>query len=89
MDRDEMRRRMAQHPRAVSFNEARRVLEAWGWQLDRVRGSHHRFSRDGSHLTIPLRRPHILPVYVQQVLAVTVTIEQPEEGEESGDDAHA
>ena len=29
-----MRRRMAQHPNAVSFAEARRVLEAFGWTLN-------------------------------------------------------
>lgn len=62
---------MAEHPRTVTFVEARRVLEAYGWTLDRIHGSHHRFSRAGAHLTVPLRRPCILPVYVRQILAAT------------------
>jgi predicted RNA binding protein YcfA (HicA-like mRNA interferase family) len=66
-----MRRRMAQHPNAVRFDEARRVLEAFDWRLDHVRGSHHVFARGGARLTIPLRRPSILPVYVRQVLRAT------------------
>lgn len=62
---------MAQHPRSVTFSEARRVLEDYGWTLTRIAGSHHRFSRGGSHLTVPPRRPCILPVYVRQILALT------------------
>lgn len=66
-----MRRRMAQHPKAVSLSEATRVLRAFGWELLRVRGSHHMFIRDGKELVIPFKRPHILPVYVKQILAST------------------
>ena len=62
---------MAQHPKAVSFSEAGRVLEAFGWSLDHVAGSHHIFARGSSTLSIPLRRPHILPIYVRQILDVT------------------
>jgi predicted RNA binding protein YcfA (HicA-like mRNA interferase family) len=85
-----MRRRMAQHRNAVSFDEARRVLEAYGWTLTRISGSHHRYSRSGSHLTIPLRRPHILPVYVRQILAMTAADDEADERKgESSDDANA
>jgi predicted RNA binding protein YcfA (HicA-like mRNA interferase family) len=73
VDREELRRRMARHPRTVSFAEARAVLEAYGWQLDRVRGSHHifRHPESGGSLNVPLRRPSILPAYVRKVLSVT------------------
>jgi predicted RNA binding protein YcfA (HicA-like mRNA interferase family) len=62
---------MAQHPNAVSFNEARRVLEAFGWELDRAAGSHYIFRRGASRVNIPFRRPHIKTAYVRQVLAAT------------------
>ena len=62
---------MARHPNSVTFNEARRVLEAYGWRLDHVRGSHHYFRRAGVLLTIPLRRPCILTTYVRQILKAT------------------
>ncbi len=66
-----MRRRMAQHPNAVSLDEARRVLEAYGWTLDHIRGSHHVFKHDGDRLVIPLHRPHIKAAYVKQIVKAT------------------
>jgi predicted RNA binding protein YcfA (HicA-like mRNA interferase family) len=68
-----MRRRMAQHPNAVAFAEARAVLEAFGWELDRVRGSHHIFRRGSERINIPLRRPHIRRAYVRDVLDATAS----------------
>lgn len=66
-----MRRRMAQHPNSVTMAEAIRVLKAYGWVLTRISGSHHRFSRGGSHMTVPLKRPNLLPIYVRHILAAT------------------
>jgi len=62
---------MAQHPNSVSFNEARRVLEAFDWTLVRTRGNHHYFRTGASTLIIPLRRPSILSAYVRQILDAT------------------
>jgi len=59
-----MRRRIAQHRNAVSCDEARRVLEAYGWTLTRISGSDHRYSLSDLHVTIPLQRLRILPVDV-------------------------
>lgn len=71
MDRQELRQRVAQHPNAVRFEDLRHLLEAYGWTLDRVRGSHYIFTRDGETLTVPHRRPHVLAVYVKKVLSLT------------------
>ena len=71
MDRRELRRRVAQHPNAVSFDELRALLEAYGWSLHRIRSSHHIFHGPAGRVTVPYRRPHVLPVYVKQVLAIT------------------
>ena len=70
-DRREMRRRIAQHPNAVRFDDLRRLLEAYGWTLDRVRGSHYIFARGAETLSVPYRRPHVMPVYVKKVLELT------------------
>lgn len=64
-------RAVAAHPRAVRFEELRRLLELAGWRLARTRGSHHAFTREGATLIVPRRTPHMLPVYVRQVLALT------------------
>jgi predicted RNA binding protein YcfA (HicA-like mRNA interferase family) len=66
----------------VRFEELRRLLELSGWELQRIRGSHHTFKRGSAVVTVPLRRPHVLPVYVRQVLDAT----RPEEGEDGDQD---
>src|SRR5947209_1797829 len=53
------------------FDEVRRLLEAYGFELTRVRGSHHIFEAGGVTVIAPLRRPHVLPVYVKRVLQLT------------------
>jgi predicted RNA binding protein YcfA (HicA-like mRNA interferase family) len=63
--------RVAQHPRSVRFEELQHLLETSGWALARVHGSHHSFTKGGAILTVPRRTPHVLPIYVRQVLAVT------------------
>jgi predicted RNA binding protein YcfA (HicA-like mRNA interferase family) len=59
------------HPRSVSFDELRHLLELSGWTLVRTSGSHHVFECGTQRLTVPYRRPHVLPIYVRLVLAAT------------------
>lgn len=73
-----MRRRIAQRTNAVTLAELRRLLEAYGWELDRVRGSHHIFAREQQTVSIPYRRPHLRATYVRQALKLT-------EGEDDDD----
>ena len=71
LEREQLLQRLAQRPNAVRFSELERLLGMYGWSLDRVRGSHHIFRKVGvaTALVVPMRRPHLLRVYVQQVLA--------------------
>ena len=80
MNREELRARIARRPNAARFSEAQQLLEAYGWTVARVRGSHHVFVRGGERFVLPLRRPHILPVYVRQILSRTQ-----EQGDEPGE----
>lgn len=46
--------RMRRRPPHADFRDVRRVLEAFGWTLDRMVGSHHHFVKPGElPLTIP------------------------------------
>jgi predicted RNA binding protein YcfA (HicA-like mRNA interferase family) len=85
-DRERLRQRIAQRPNAVRFEELARLLEAYGWSLVRVRGSHHLFARGGERLTVPHRRPTVLPVYVRMALAATAgDAEEEDDGPNDGD----
>lgn len=70
VEREELRRRIGQHPNAVRFGELQDLLEAYGWTLDRVRSSHHIFTRGSETLSVPFKRPHVLGVYVRKVLTL-------------------
>ena len=63
-----LRAQLAMRPNAVRFSDLRRLLESYGWVLDRIHGSHHTFVRGGETFVVPLRRPHVLPVYVREAL---------------------
>jgi predicted RNA binding protein YcfA (HicA-like mRNA interferase family) len=69
-------RRLARRPSSVRFSEIQQLLEACNWRLDRIRGSHHIFVRNGEAFTVPYRRPYILPVYVREVLRRTAEVNE-------------
>ena len=71
MNRREFRRRLAERPNSVRFEELQRLLDLHGWTLDRSRGSHFGFRRGSDKIVIPHRRPHVLAVYVRLVLERT------------------
>lgn len=60
--------KMRNLPPEMPFAEVRKVLEHLGWSLDRVRGSHHVFTRNGETLSIPLAGRKIKRIYLQQIL---------------------
>ncbi len=50
------------------FAEVRKMLEAAGWKLARIRGSHHYFTKPGRlPLSIPVHRGKVKSYYVRQV----------------------
>lgn len=55
-------------PSPVRFAVVRKMLEAAGWQLTHIRGSHHHFKKSG-HRTFPFPVHHgkVAPEYVREV----------------------
>jgi predicted RNA binding protein YcfA (HicA-like mRNA interferase family) len=50
------------------FSEVGKMLEAAGYRLARIHGSHHYFTKPGeTPLSIPVRRGKVKPYYVRQV----------------------
>lgn len=52
----------------LRFADVRRDLEANGWRMVRVRGSHHIFKKTGeSPLTIPVHNNKVKPCYGKKI----------------------
>ena len=54
------------------MEELDRLLRMYGWELVSIRGSHHVYTLGGQRqISIPLRRPTLLTVYVKRALKET------------------
>jgi predicted RNA binding protein YcfA (HicA-like mRNA interferase family) len=52
----------------MRFSEVRRMLEAKGYRLDRIKGSHHIFVKPGVvHQSVPVHHGKVKPYYVRQI----------------------
>jgi predicted RNA binding protein YcfA (HicA-like mRNA interferase family) len=50
------------------FSEVKKMLERVGYELVRVHGSHHYFTKPGAEpFSIPVHRGKVKPYYVRQV----------------------
>jgi predicted RNA binding protein YcfA (HicA-like mRNA interferase family) len=55
-------------PSDVRYSEVKKLLESNGWHLDRIRGSHHVFTRPGKrNIIIPIHGKNVRYVYVRQI----------------------
>ena len=51
--REKLVERIRARPVEADFADVQTLLEAFGWSLERIRGSHHTFAKDGERsLTI-------------------------------------
>jgi predicted RNA binding protein YcfA (HicA-like mRNA interferase family) len=68
--RDKVLARIRNNPRNVAFDELAKVLEWHGFELKRVRGSHHVFRRGPYVITVVRRTPHVHSKAVKEVLSI-------------------
>lgn len=55
-------------PSNVRFAELRKLLESHGWELSRIKGSHHIFTKEGeSPIVFPVHRQQVKYVYVRKI----------------------
>lgn len=64
---DKLISKLENNPKNASFNDLKRILESYGWELSHVKGSHHKFKKGSDSIVIPFNKP-IKEVYVIQVL---------------------
>jgi len=89
--RQKRRQKIAQNPKNVRFEDLRRLLEDYGFELKRTKGSHNSFvgyvGDEKTTIVITFRRA-LQQVYVEKVLSILDEIEpmESDEAEESEDD---
>jgi predicted RNA binding protein YcfA (HicA-like mRNA interferase family) len=80
--RDKLLKRFRNNPKDVSFHDLRLLLEAFGFELRNVHGSHHNFvgyvGGQKIRISIPLKHP-LKAVYVKRVLSYIERIEREEQ----------
>lgn len=66
---DKLVDKMRRQPTNMTFTEVKKVLEAYGYEEKRVRGSHHVFKHEqtGDRWPLPNRKP-LKPYYVRETL---------------------
>ena len=62
--------RLTNNPKAVRFDDLRTLMFYEGFKLERIRGSHHIFSRPDMTIVIPVHANHVKSIYVRRVIAL-------------------
>ena len=60
--------RLTNNPKGATFDDVRTLLLHEGFQLDRVTGSHHIFTKAGITFVIPVHANRVKSVYVRRVI---------------------
>lgn len=68
--REKLLARIRNNPRGVRFEELAKLLEWYGFELKRVRGSHHAYTRGHHNLIVPRRKPHLHSYIVKDALEI-------------------
>jgi len=68
--------KIRQNPKAVSFDDLRKVLEDFGFEAVRSKGSHFAFRHPvlKELFVLPYRKPHVKPEYVDQFVSIVDTV---------------
>ena len=56
--------------KSVRFEDLTKLLEWYGFELKRVRGSHHAYTLRSYNLIVPKRKPHLHSYVVKDALKI-------------------
>jgi len=79
--REKLLAKIRNNPKGVRFGELTKLLEWYGFELKRVRGSHHAYTRGHYNLIVPKRKPHLHSYAVKDALKTLDELLEDEEGE--------
>jgi predicted RNA binding protein YcfA (HicA-like mRNA interferase family) len=69
-NREKLLSKIRNRPRSVRFDELTKLLGWYGFELRRVKGSHHVYRRGPHTLVVPRRTPHVHSYVVKQVIQI-------------------
>jgi len=73
--REKLLAKIRNNPKGVRFEELTQLLEWYGFELKRVRGSHYSYTRGHHNLIVTRRRPHVLGYVVKDALKILDELE--------------
>ena len=65
--KDKLLKSIENNPKNVNFNDVKKLLEWFGFELANVTGSHHKFKCGDRSIVVPYHKP-IKEIYVKQIL---------------------
>ena len=68
MKKHKLLERLTNNPKGATFRDIRTLLLEHGFQLERVTGSHHIFSRADATFSIPVHANRVKSAYVRCVI---------------------
>ncbi len=85
--RDKLRRKLKNNSKGVKFSELETLLLAFGFSIDRIRGSHHAFVDDEKQLTIviPKHGNNVNAHYVKEAIEILDRLFPEDKSTEAGE----
>lgn len=65
--KEKLLKNIKNNPKNVSYDDIKKLLNLYGFELVSIKGSHHKFRKNGDTIMIPFHKP-IKEVYVKDVL---------------------
>lgn len=65
---DKLIKKLENNSKNASFDDVKLLLLNHGYELDHVKGLHHKFKKGGDTIVVPYHKP-IKEIYVLQILA--------------------
>ncbi len=77
--REKLLAKIRNNPKGVRFEDLTKLLEWYGFELKRVKGSHHAYTRGCHNLIVPKRKPHLHSYVVKDALKILDELLEDEE----------
>ncbi|MCV3446730.1 type II toxin-antitoxin system HicA family toxin [Campylobacter lari] len=66
-NKEKLIKELENNPKNASFANIEKLLSWYGYKLVSIKGSHHKFKKNGKSIIVPLYKP-IKEIYVKQIL---------------------